>query len=94
MTMQVTTGNHGTLNLRAQPTTSSSIIATIPYGAQVEAEKLNDTWSTVTYKNKSGYAMSKFLSDVSSASTITKADLQRVYDSLKSTLSIIESILK
>ncbi len=89
---QVTTDNHGTLNLLAQPNKSSAILAAIPYKTQPEAETINDEWSKVTYKNQSGYVMSKFLFTASSHKH--HDDLQKIYDSLKSTLSLIESVLK
>ena len=94
MTVQVQTQNGGTLNLRQSTSTSSAILAQIPNGTRIEAEKVNDTWSKVTYNNKTGFVVSKYLSDIITQSTVTKADLQRIYNDLKTALSTIESILK
>ena len=89
--MYVNTENKGTLNLRAEPSTSSKVLAQIPYGTSLELSLKNEIWSKTTYNNIEGYVMNKFLS---SESNITKADLQKIYNSLKSTLETIEKILK
>ena len=89
--MYVNTENKGTLNLRAEPSTSSKVLAQIPYGTSLELSPKNEIWSKTTYNNIEGYVMNKFLS---SESNITKADLQKIYNSLKSTLETIEKVLK
>ena len=97
MSVFVNTENHGVLNLRAAPGTAASVIARIPYGTAVAAEKINETWAKVTYKGQTGYVMVKYLSTTEpaqSSSNISKDDLQRIYNSLKSTLSLIEEVLK
>ena len=95
MIMQVKTDNKGTLNLRADASSSSKILAQIPYGSVLEAEKVNENWSKVSYNNKNGYVMNKFLQTPSaSASTFDKDKLQAIYDHLKTTLSLIENLLK
>ena len=88
MTVQVITENKGTLNMRDKP--NGKIIAQIPYKTQLEAERVDDTWSKVEYNNHVGYVMTKFLS---SGKSITKGDLQEIYNSLKQTLATIEKIL-
>lgn len=90
MTVYVKTANKGTLNLRVKP--NGTILAQIPYGTKLEAESEGE-WSKVTYNNKVGYVKSEFLS-TSKEKTITKNDLQQVYDSLSQTLKTIEKILK
>lgn len=94
MTVQVKTQNGGTLNLRQSTSTSSAILAQIPNGTKLEAEKVNDTWSKVTFKNKTGFVVSQYLSEITTNSTVTKEDLQRIYNDLKTALATIESILK
>ena len=94
MTMRVNTANGGTLNLRKSPTGSSMILTQIPNGTKLEVEKENDTWVKTTYNNVTGYVMTKYLSEVNSTSNLDKAGLQAIYDSLKTTLSMIEKILK
>ena len=94
--MFVNTANHGTLNLRAAPMKTSSVLVQIPYGTELATEKYNDDWMKVTYKRQTGYVMTQFLSSNNPAETskITKADLKKVYDSLSTTLKLIEEILK
>ena len=46
----------------------------------------------VTYNGKTGYVMNKFLGE--QKAQITKEDLQRIYNSLKSTLQTIENVFK
>ena len=96
MSVYVKTQNHGTLNLRASPSSSSPVIATIPDGTEIPAEKINDTWSKTTYKNKEGFVMNKFLSteEPGVSSTVSKEQLQKIYNSLKSTLQLIDEVLK
>ena len=95
MMVQVKTDNKGTLNLRASSNSSSKILAQIPYGTVLEVEKVNENWSKTSYNNKEGYVMNKFLSIPStSSSTFDKDKLQAIYDHLKTTLSLIENLLK
>ena len=89
MIVEVITENKGVLNMRDKP--NGKIITQIPYRAQLEAERIDDTWSKVEYNNHVGYVMTKFLS---SGKAITKSDLQEIYNSLKQTLDTIEKILK
>ena len=94
MIVYVNTQNGGTLNLRQSTSTSSRILAQIANGTKLEAEKINDAWAKITYEGKTGFAMLKFLSEGNSQSTVSKADLQRIYNDLKTALNTIESILK
>lgn len=77
--------------MRAEPRKTAKILAQIPYKTQLEVEYVDSTWSKTTYNNKTGYIMTEYLS---SGKSITKSDLQQIYDSLKSTLLTIENILK
>lgn len=70
---------------------NSKILAQIPNKTSLEAEYVDNTWSKVIYNGQLGYIMTEFLSNNKS---ITKNDLQQIYDSLKDTLKIIENILK
>lgn len=94
MIANVKTQNGGTLNLRREPSTSSSVLASIKNGTQLEVEKVDDTWSKTTYNGKTGYIMSKYLVQESSTQTFNKADLENIYNSLKTALSMIENLLK
>ena len=95
MIMTVATQNKGTLNLRATPSTSGHVISQIPYGTKLDVERVNDNWYKAVYKENTGYVMGKFLAALSeSSSTLNKEDIQKIYDSLKTTLSLIEQLLK
>ena len=77
--------------MRAEPNRTAKILVQIPYKTSLEAEYVDSTWSKVTYNGQTGYVMTEFLS---SGKSITKSDLQQIYNSLKSTLETIEKILK
>lgn len=95
MIMYVNTANRGTLNLRQTPSNTGSIIARIPFGTALNTEKVDDTWSQTSYNGFEGYVMNKFLSEVhNSNNDKDKEALKRIYDSLKTTLSLIEEALK
>ena len=89
----VNTPNNGTLNMRAEPIATSKVLARIPNGTKLEVSTTTETWSEVTYNGIKGYVMNKFLGE-NTATTITKTDLKKIYDSLQQTLKTIESILK
>ena len=79
-----------TVNMRTLPNTSSLIIQAIPIGTEVEILENGNTWSKIKYLEMEGYMMSKFLRE----SSISRADLQCIYDSLAATLKTIEEVLK
>ena len=91
MTVFVDTANKGAVNMREEPRVTARILMQIPYKTSLEAEYVTSEWSKVTYDNKQGYIMTKFLSN---GKSITKSDLQQIYNSLKDTLAVIEKILK
>ena len=78
MIVYVKTANKGTLNLREKP--NGSVLARIPYGTQLEAAESEGAWTKVTYNGKIGYVKTEYLS---TSNTITKEDLQQVYNSLQ-----------
>ena len=87
----VNTANKGTLNMRAEPVATAKVLARIPYGTQLEVSMTTSEWSEVTYNGIKGFVMSKYLGE---NKEITKADLQKIYNSLQQALQTIESILK
>jgi len=91
--MYVNTENKGTLNMRAEPSTSGKVLARIPYGTELTLSPHNEIWGKTTYNDLDGYVMLKFLS-TNNPRAITKEDLQSIYVSLKECLSLIESVLK
>lgn len=91
MKATVITADKGKLNLRAEPNKQSRVLTQIPYGTNLEIEYVDSTWSQTTYKDWTGYVMTKYLS---CGNPITKSDLQQIVNSLKATLETIENILK
>lgn len=87
----VNTSNKGSLNMRAQPQSNARILAQIPYKTSLEVEYVDSTWSKTTYNGQTGYVKTEYLSN---GKSITKSDLQQIYNSLKSALETIEKILK
>ena len=51
----------GALNLRAEPSTTSSIVGRVAFGKELERVAINDSWSKVIYEGKECYAFSEFL---------------------------------
>lgn len=93
MIVYVKTQNGGTLNLRQSTSSSSAIIAQIPNNTRLDAEKVNESWMKTTYKDKTGFVMTKYLAEPT-ADGADKTKLQAIYSSLKSTLELIEDALK
>ena len=91
MTVYVKTNNKGSVNLREKSDKSSKALAQIPYQTKLEIQYVDGTWSKTTYNGKTGYVMTEFLS---AEKAFTKTELQAIYDSLKSTLTMIEKLLK
>lgn len=92
MIVYVKTQNGGPLNMRREASTSSAVLATIKNGTKLEVERINDTWSKTTFSDKVGYVMNKFLSE--NTNVDDKESLQKIYNSLKETLALIEQALK
>lgn len=57
----VYTENRKPLNMRCDHSTSSEIVAYIPFGAQVYCQTYNGTWMYVNYNGTTGYCMSRYL---------------------------------
>lgn len=92
-TLYVVADSGSTVNLRAEPSTSSQLIQRIPITSSVEVvEKTSTEWYKIKYQTTEGYIMSKFLSNKSHI--VTKTDLRKIYNSLAETLKIIEKVLQ
>ena len=90
--MIVSANNGSSVNMREKPNPQGKIICTVPIGTKVDILSQPSTdWAQIKYKDKIGYMMTQFLKENTS---ITQADLQRIYDSLKDALKTIETILK
>lgn len=88
--MYVSTSNGGPLNLRNAP--SGSVIGSIPNGTKLEVT-IDGEWAKTTYNGKEGYVKTSYLI-ATKTPTVTKAQLEKIRDSLKSTLNTIEGVLK
>ena len=51
----------GPVNLRKKASAKATVVAEVPNHAAVEAVEVGDTWSKITYKNKTGYVKTEFL---------------------------------
>lgn len=89
--MIVSASSGKTVNMRAEPNSSASILQAIPIGSTVEVLETNGTWSKIKYLTTDGYMMTKFLTN---ESNISKEDLKKIYNSLKATLNMIEEVIK
>ncbi len=63
--MYVSTGNKGSVNLRAAPSLDAPVITTIPYAAQVHGfNPYDNSWASLTYNGFTGYAMSRYFTQL------------------------------
>lgn len=70
MEPMITVAKSGTsVNLRAQPNASATVLARIPLGATVSAAKFDSMYHQVNYNGIPGYVVSEFLSSGGSPST-------------------------
>ena len=67
----VVTTSGGTLNLRAEASSSAKVLVTIPNAATLQVSSRGSEWSAVTYGAYSGYVMTKFLTFIGGASATT-----------------------
>ena len=82
----------GTLNMRSNPSTAASVVIKIPDNSTISVlEKTNSDWYKVSYNNKTGYCMSKFIQlkeDVKETITINKKELEKAYDIIGNLLGL------
>ena len=60
----VRSSNGAGVNLRSDKSVNSKLVTAIPEGAAIYVLENDGTWCTVQYQDKSGYAMSKFITYV------------------------------
>jgi uncharacterized protein YgiM (DUF1202 family) len=68
-TCVVQTGNSAPLNVRAQPSTSSTLLGTLANGTTVVCEVYNSDWYKITYNGQIAYVMRMYLTLAGSSST-------------------------
>ena len=49
------------LNVRAEKSTESKVVATIPKDTLIKVEEYNSDWTKVKYKGKTGYISSDYI---------------------------------
>ncbi len=89
--MIITAQVGNTVNIRSTRSTSSTILDKALVGTEVTLLERDDEWCKIVTPKVTGYIMTKYLKEPGS---ITKADLQKIYDSLNDALKTIEKILK
>lgn len=85
--------NGGTLTLRAQPTTNSKALATIPNGTTIAVSEIvkgeaisgNTDWAKTTYNGDTGYCSCRWLEKVEPAPTPTPTPTPVTYPKYKVT---------
>ena len=90
--------NGGSVNLRAKESTTSQLLERVPSGSTVLVNSEGSEWSNITYGNKTGYMMTKFLvSDIPSDDkkgsitiTLPKSTAETVLPVLKDMINQIE----
>lgn len=60
----------GSLNLREQPSLKAKVLGQYPTGTWMTVHSEEDGWSKVSVNGKTGYVMSKFLTDGSTSNTL------------------------
>lgn len=88
--MRVTATSGTTVNMRAEPNANARILQKIPLSTEVECVETSGDWYKIKYQETEGYMMKKFLK----ANTVSKSDLQRIYNSLAETLALIKKVLE
>lgn len=86
----VYTSNGKSLNLRESPSTKAAVIGHIPYGAEVNVVKLEDSqWANITWNGLNGYVQRRYLMDTkpSTSASTTAVDDPVLDEELKSIYS-------
>lgn len=92
------------VKMRSQPSTKSTVIASLPVGTIVGVFDVMDDWCGIRYNGQCGYMMSKFLEPISAsqgpsepisgtAVAVNRADLETVKTALETALNMIEKML-
>lgn len=82
----------GKLNMRTEPSVSSSRICQIPDGETVTVTEDLAGWSMVEYNGQTGYVVSQYLQEIresdSETLTVSRAELMAVYDKIGDLLGL------
>lgn len=89
-THKVSTGSSQRLNLRSSRSTSSKIILSIPNGTSLKVTDIKSSWGKTTYKGKTGYVSTKYLTTIKSSRSIKNE--AKATDTADDKLGLIELI--
>jgi hypothetical protein len=92
------------VKMRSQPSTKSTVIASLPVGTIVDVYDVMEDWCGIRYNGQSGYMMSKFLEPIlasqgpsepisGTAVAVNRADLETVKTALETALNVIDKML-
>jgi len=89
---RVTAATGRTVNLRANPSDTATVLKTVPVGSSVEVlDDADPTWAMIRWMYYDGYMMKKFLVKETPAETYEA--LKDARDSLAHALAIIEGLM-
>ena len=83
MNATVYASSGSTVNLRVRPDIKSRVVAQIAIRSSVDVKDTGAVWSSVSYQDKSGYMMTKFLK-FSTGDTIevSREKLEQIYNEI------------
>lgn len=73
-------GTGGSLNMRSQPSTSASLVTTIPDESTIYVSTLSGTWLPAKYGNYTGFVVGKFVLEAEAYSGTTKTHPESMED--------------
>lgn len=89
-THKVSTGGTN-LNLRTSRSTSSKILLSIPNGTSLKVTDIKNGWGKTTYKSKTGYVATKYLTAIKAIATMSDlSDKVRATETADDKLGLIE----
>lgn len=84
----------GGVNLRAEKSTKSMRLATIPQGAKINAKIVDDTWSSTEYNGKKGYVATRYISyEEDTAKTVLFNEQLQIIANIEKQLAHLKSLL-
>ena len=80
------------LNLRSNPSTSASVVATLPRNAVVTVTMANGSWAAVTYEGKNGYCSMDYLTVMPDVTTEEMTTISEEITTTEETTTTTEAI--
>lgn len=82
------------LNLRSNPSTSASVVATLPRNAVVTVTMANGSWAAVTYEGKNGYCSMDYLTVMPEETTVPEEETTTTTTETTTTTTEMTTILE